>query len=153
MFRFTIREVLWLTALMAAGEVRAQEPVIIPYPKRVGIPDDLPSVALVLKEKPGDERYVVLPPVLYLTGHYRGWQQCLDTCGLKPISETAGPAYSTNEPYTNLGERRGYNDCVKALRDLLKSGVSEVELARRCKASHRPFASDLAPAPKKPTAP
>ena len=52
----------------------------IRYPNRVPIPDDLPSVHVVRgRNKETSERYerTILPVVLYLRGHYIGWQECL----------------------------------------------------------------------------
>jgi len=119
----------------------------IAYPKRVQIPDELPSMALVPKDTTGDERYVILPPALYLYGHYRGWQKCLKECGLELIPEDKPPAYKTNEPYANLGERRGYNDCVRTLQQFLKTGMTRAELVTLCKASYLPLREDLPPKP------
>ena len=118
------------------------------YPKKIKVPDNLPSVEVVRYWDTTRRRHtnaVFLPPAEYLQGHYAGWQDCLDdyaiSMGMNPLIVGSAKDFQL---YSQQGERDGYMACASRITNLVRSGVSESKIRKLCSQLYRPLTWDEA---------
>ncbi len=106
----------------APPQAAAADSAIVVYPKRIKIPDDIPSVDTVATSKSDSRQQLrIIPPAIYLKCHYSGWQDSLAVTGARLEGEPGklhvsnGGLFSRIDPYTDRGYSDGWNACQKEI--------------------------------------
>lgn len=120
-----------------AGESR------IRYPKKIVVPESVPSVASIASSKTDpNQRQRVLPPVLFLSQHYAGWQDCLlevaTSENINSVDDKSGLIASVSQPWSGMGYVAGWRSCLAECQKLSRK-VGDSQLKTICEKSLEPL--------------